>query len=387
MKILHVVPTYLPATRYGGPIYSVHGLCSALASNDLSVSVYTTSVDGPDNSNVDHGRAYLKDDVEIFYFESKYLRRIYYSAQLSGALQENICNFDLLHLHSIFLYPTNIAARIARRNHVPYVLSPRGMLEKGLIRSKSSIVKKTWLALIEKKTIENASLIHITSDRESRELDKFNYDFPDRVMIPNGVSGVLCENDRKNVASNRFQILFLGRVNWKKQIDKIIQSLKYIDFEIKLVIAGNDEEGYRSILNKLIIDLGLNSEEKIQIDFTGEVNNAQKKHLYLNSDAMLLPSKSENFGNTVIEALAMGCPVIVTPEVGASKIVRQAQAGMITDGSPRSIASCISKIRNNPVLARQMSVNGINEIRQNYLWGKIACRMKTAYQKVISANA
>lgn len=371
MKILHVVPTYLPATRYGGPIHSVHGLCSALASEQVSVSVYTTSVDGPENSDVDHDRAYIKDDVEIVYFESRYLRRIYYSAGLSSALRENICNFDLLHLHSIFLYPTNVAARIARRNHVPYVLSPRGMLEKGLIKSKSSIIKNAWLALIEKKTIENASLIHLTSDRESRELDNFNYDFPDRVIIPNGVADVHCKYDRKHSEPERFQILFLGRINWKKQIDKIIEALKHIDFKINFIIAGNDEEGYRSILDRLIVDLDLNSDEKIQIRFIGEVNNAQKKSLYLNSDAMLLPSKSENFGNTVIESLAMGCPVIVTPEVGASDIVRHAQAGLITDGSAHSIASCISKIKNNPLLARQMSDNGINEVRENYIWKKL----------------
>ena len=46
MKILHVVPTYYPATRYGGPIRSVHGLASALASQGHDVHVYTTNVDG-----------------------------------------------------------------------------------------------------------------------------------------------------------------------------------------------------------------------------------------------------------------------------------------------------------------------------------------------------
>ncbi len=387
MKILHVVPTYLPATRYGGPIYSVHGLCSALAADGMSVSVYTTSVDGLKNSDVEHGRVYLKDNVQVVYFESKYLRRIYYSTGLERALRNNIRDFDLLHLHSIFLYPTNIAARIAKRHHIPYVLSPRGMLEKSLIKSKSSLIKKAWLAMIERKTIESASLIHLTSDRESRELDKFSYAFPGRVIIPNGVSEALFENDLKSTRTNRFQLLFLGRVNWKKQIDRIIESLKFIDFEINVVIAGNDEDGYRLTLEKLITELGLDKDEKITINFTGEVDPVQKKKLYLNSDAMLLPSKSENFGNTVIEAMAMGCPVIVTPEVGASSVVMQAQAGLITNGKPGSIASCVKKIRNNPALARQMSVNGISEIRQNFLWAKIARRMSTAYQNVISANA
>ena len=387
MKILHVVPTYLPATRYGGPIYSVHGLCKALVAEKASVTVYTTSVDGNSNSDVDHGRAYFKDEVEIFYFMSDKLRRLYFSPQLKTYLRDTIVKYDLLHLHSIFLYPTNIAARIAKRNNVPYVLSPRGMLEKGLIDSKSSFIKKTWLTLIEKKTIENASLIHLTSDRESDELNRFNYTFPDRIVIPNGVDAVLDEDHRKRSNSNRFQLLFIGRINWKKQIDKIILSLQHIDFDTDLIIAGNDEEGYRSILDKLIADLKLNASQKIQIKFIGEVNHEEKNQLYLNANVMLLPSQSENFGNTVIEAMAMGCPVIVTPQVGASHIVKRAQAGLITDGQPESIASCISQIKNNPGLAAQMSVNAVNEIRQNYLWGKIARRMTATYENVISANA
>ena len=104
MKILHVVPTYLPATRYGGPIYSVHGLCKALASEKTAVSVYTTSVDGNSDSDVEHAQAYTRDNVEVFYFKSNYLRRIYFSNQLKTFLQDTVANYDLLHLHSIFLY-------------------------------------------------------------------------------------------------------------------------------------------------------------------------------------------------------------------------------------------------------------------------------------------
>ena len=55
MKILHVVPSYLPALRYGGPIHSVHGLCKALAARGHAVEVFTTNVDGPQNSKVPLG--------------------------------------------------------------------------------------------------------------------------------------------------------------------------------------------------------------------------------------------------------------------------------------------------------------------------------------------
>ena len=68
LKLLHVVPTYLPATRYGGPIYSVHGLCKALAVRGHEVHVFTTNVDGPGDSAVPLGRPVDLDGVKVWYF-------------------------------------------------------------------------------------------------------------------------------------------------------------------------------------------------------------------------------------------------------------------------------------------------------------------------------
>ena len=386
MKILHVVPTYWPATRYGGPIYSVHGLCAALAQSGVEVSVFTTSVDGSSNSDVEHDLAYVKDGVSIYYYESALLRRIYYSKQLKSALNRRIHEFDLIHLHSVFLYPTNIAARIARQNNIPYVLTPRGMLEKALIKNKSSLVKSIWLKCIEQKTIEQSKLLHLTSEREYKQLQAFNYNIADHVVIPNGVDRASKRVEYSGDQSHLFQILYLGRINWKKQIELIIRSLTYVDFPIKFVIAGNDEDGYKSKLDQLIRELKLSSRADLQIEFSGEVLGGEKENLFKQSDVMILTSKSENFGNTVIEAMARGCPVIVSAQVGASGVVEKAKAGLVTPADPESIAACISEIKNNPLRAQSMSENGVKEIQQHYLWPKIAQSMINAYQKVISAH-
>ena len=130
MKILHVVPTYYPAVRYGGPIYSVHALCRALAAAGHQVHVFTTSVDGPKDSDVPHGRPVDLDGVQVHYFHSRWLRRIYYSGELTGALRSMAGDFDVVHLHSVFLFPTWAGARSAAQARVPYVLSPRGMLDR-----------------------------------------------------------------------------------------------------------------------------------------------------------------------------------------------------------------------------------------------------------------
>src|SRR6516165_809817 len=101
MRILHVVPTYYPAVRYGGPIHSVHALCRALVAAGHQVHVITTSVDGPGDSNVPHGRSVCVDGVQVYYFRSRFLRRIYWSTDLAQALKSMMIDFDVAHLHSV----------------------------------------------------------------------------------------------------------------------------------------------------------------------------------------------------------------------------------------------------------------------------------------------
>src|SRR4051812_10455695 len=111
MRLLHVVPSYLPAVRYGGPIFAVHGLCQALVARGHEVEVFTTSVDGPSDSPVPVGIPVSVDGVRVRYFSSPLIRRLYWAPALGHALHQEIGRFDAVHLHSVFLWPTWAAVR------------------------------------------------------------------------------------------------------------------------------------------------------------------------------------------------------------------------------------------------------------------------------------
>src|SRR5690242_1229236 len=111
MRILHVVPTYFPAVRYGGPIFAVHGLCRALVDLGHDVEVYTTNVDGSETSPVPVGEPVFLDGVQIRYFPSPLFRRLYWAPAMGEMLGRSVIGFDLIHLHSVFLWPTWMAAR------------------------------------------------------------------------------------------------------------------------------------------------------------------------------------------------------------------------------------------------------------------------------------
>lgn len=121
MKIAHVVPTYWPAVRYGGPIFSVHGLCKSLVANGIEVDVYTTNVDGDGVLEVPVGTPVDVDGVKVRYFPTSAGRRIYRSPAMAAELEARIQEYDVVHTHSIFLWPVLAASRIAARHSVPYI--------------------------------------------------------------------------------------------------------------------------------------------------------------------------------------------------------------------------------------------------------------------------
>ncbi len=175
MKIAHVVPTYYPAMRYGGPIRAVHELCKHLVARGHMVDVFTTNADGDGFLRSEYTDVNEVDGVGVRYFPVRQPRRLYYSSKMAEALESRVAEFDILHLHSTFLYPTLKAARCAVKNQVPYVVAPRGMLVKELIKRRHSLLKNAWIALFERRTIEQAAAIHVTSSLEADEIRKFGF--------------------------------------------------------------------------------------------------------------------------------------------------------------------------------------------------------------------
>jgi len=383
MRILHVVPTYLPATRYGGPIYSVHGLCKALAALGEEVHVFTTNVDGESDSAVPLGSPVDLDGVKVWYFPSTRLRRLYYSPSMMAVLKDKMRGFDLVHLHSIYLWPTWAAARVAQAAGVPYVLSPRGMLVLDLVRRKSRWIKSAWLRLIEKKNIERAAAIHVTSDTEEADLGGFPYAFPPVLRIANGIAVPRdwawedLSSDVAEVVRGEPYLLCFGRINWKKGLDRLLRAWADVP-GIRLVIAGNDEEDYVPALREIAREVGV-SERVCFLDRA--ISGADKEALLGTARLLVLASYSENFGNVVPEAMVRGVPVVVTKEVGAKDIVRESGGGIVVDAA--ELASGIRSLLEDEEARMEMGRKGREWVRGHLTWECIAEQMTDSYRHIL----
>jgi len=389
MKILHVVPTYFPAVRYGGPIYSVHALCRSLAAAGHRVHVFTTSVDGRRDSNVPHGRPVNLDGVQVCYFRSRWLRRLYYSADLKNHLDSIAGDFDIVHLHSVFLYPTWMGARTAMRASVPYVLSPRGMLVHDLITRRSTLIKRTWIRLVERGNLERAARIHLTSEEERRALTDLGLALAPTTMIPNGVDAPCAFSpdavsaDVRELVAKGFDILSFGRISWKKGLDQLVKAIAEIP-DARAVIAGHDEEGFEPSLRKAAQECGVG--ERLRI-LPRQINGPDKEALFDAARLFALPSLSENFGNVVAEAMIRARPVVVTEAVGASEFVKASGGGLVVGIGHRQLVAALSELLKSEELLAAMGAAGAKYARECLTWNNISDRFEEMYREISGLSA
>jgi glycosyltransferase involved in cell wall biosynthesis len=392
VRLLHVVPTYLPAWRHGGPAVAVHGLCKALAARGHEVTVFTTDVHGATTLEVPRSQPVPVDGVTVWYFPVAPPRRLYYSPALGAALAhqlEEMRRFDLVHLHSVFLWPTAAAARAAERAGVPYLVAPRGMLVGDLLRRRGRLRKRLWIRLVERRTLARAAGLHATSDLEAEEAGRLGLRLPAVYVVANGVAVERWDAAReaevapavRAALARRPLLLFLGRLSWKKGLDRLVAALAQVP-GATLAIAGNDEEGCRAGLERQAAAAGVAG----RIVYLGPVHGSDKAALLHGADVLVLPSYSENFGNVVLEAMAAGLPVVVTPEVGLAGVVRECAAGVVVAGDPPQLAAELRGLLADASARRAMSRRGEEVARRRFGWGAVAARMEEVYGEVLAAR-
>lgn len=379
MNILHVVPTYYPAMRYGGPIHSIRGLCKALVDAGHGISVFTTSVDGNSDLSVPLCKGQDIDGVRVHYYPtSKILRKIYFSGPMRDSLSADITKFDILHIHSLFSWPTWAASRIAKASGIPYVISPRGMLVRDLIAMRGRLRKRAWISLIDRLTLEGAAAIHATSALEADNIMDFGFRLPNICIIPNGISQVDIEG-KKNIKRNT--LLYLGRISWKKGIHRLVLAMRWLP-DVNLIIAGNDEGGVKEQVEGIALSAGVLS----RVRFIGAISGVEKYKVLSEASLLVLPSYNENFGNVVLESLASGRPVAVTAGVGLAEEIVAAGVGKIISDDSFAMAQDIQKMLSEPEKLDHMGRIGRDWVRDKYGWRGIADRFTRLYESTANAG-
>ena len=387
LKVLHVIPGIAP--RYGGPSTVILPMVTALNRLEgVQAEVATTDADGP------HGRLTKRDlptDIPVHIFRRSFSEQWKVSLGLRRWLRQHVHEYDLVHIHAVWSFATAVAARAAERSGVPYIVRPAGMLSD-YTWQRHGWKKWPYWNLIEARTIRSATAFHATSNGEADEIRTLRPDA--RVfVIPNGVDSAAftqaadadwLRRESGITAGGLPIVLFLSRLHPKKGVvDLLLPALAAMREKCFLVIAGGADphspEHAREI-PKVIERLILGQ----RVAILGAISPDDRWKLFDGADAFALPSHAENFGIVVTEAMARGCPVVVTDAVQASEHVIAARAGEVVGRDVAALAGALDRMVSQSELLRRYGESGQEYAGQNLRWEQIVPRIRDMYNDCVA---
>lgn len=390
MRVLHVIPSLSPL--HGGPSISVPALASALSCEGLNVHMATTNASGSENLSLELGAPMEQKGVTTFYFPRQRPRGYTFSWPLTHWLWQHLVEYDLVHITAVFSYPTIPASRIARRIGLPYIVSPRGMLDSWAFQYKGW-KKRPYFECIEKKTLNRSAALHALTENEVenfRDLGLTASSF----VLPNGIYSEApgfssprekFETQYPQVKGNQI-VLFLGRIDPKKGLDTLVSAFAQTLREkpkcpAHLIIAGPDLIGYRGQIEKLTEGQGIQN----QVTFTGELTGKEKQAALGAADIFVLPSRSEGFSIAILEAMEAGCPVIITENCHFPQVATHG-AGVVIQADKTQLTEALIKLLEDKKTARAMGERGRALVGRDYRWSVIAKKMVRVYQDILDGN-
>ena len=311
---------------------------------------------------------------------------------MTNTLRRNLKAFDIMHFHAIWNYPTAAAAHYCRRYKKPYIIAPRDALYTYAL-GKNAWKKWPYYTLIGKRDIQGAAAIHFTTEDELERCHPFLDLKYKAIIVPNGIDISEFDNlpetgrlkERYPFLNNKKVILFLGRIHWKKGLDLLAKAYGKVARErndVHLLIVGPDEGKYERKLRQLLKIEGVLE----RVTFTGMLTGKEKLETYAGCTLFVLPSYSENFGMTVIEAMACGLPVVISDQVGIHREVAKDSAGLVVNCDSEQLAQAMIKLLDDTDLSQRMGENGRRLVNERFTLDKIATKMIEVYERVISIN-
>lgn len=312
MRVLHIVPSL--DQRSGGPLRAVLQIAFFAHFYGLDSEVVGVGdVDVPDNP---------LPRLLIHSCPCGWPQSYAYSARLRSWLREHVKKFDGVVLHGMWLYPNLVGAQECVRARIPYVCFPHGMLEPWAVGGQGWwkwLKKHIYWHLAEKYSFDKSEGTLFASKREY-ELARtvFVISRLSAIVPPFGVdttTEAMIRSPSLKVAKATVSkyVLFLGRIHPKKNLAFLLRAWAQANLQDgwRLVVAGPAEKGYLAALKRLVESLNINK-TVLFLDF---ICGDDKTYLLQNAKWLLLPSRQENFGIVVLEALHNGCPVVISDQV------------------------------------------------------------------------
>lgn len=352
MKILRVISSMNPT--HGGPSQGIRNSIPKLA--EIGVLNEVVSLDDPTME-------FVRNQPFVIHPVGQESGPWKYNRNLIPWLESNIHKYDIVIVHGLWLFHSYAVTKVIRQlkseqsnYQIPKVyIMPHGMLDPYFQKSKGRKLKalRNWIYwnLVEHRVIKEADGILFTCEEELHlaKLSFRNYQPKKELNIGYGITPapeLLVEDvelfrDKFGLKEGDHFMLFLSRIHEKKGVDLLVLAflkLKEEGFNLpKLVIAG---PGLDSNYGKSIV---ASCKLEQDIIFPGMLKGNFKWAAFLSCDAFILPSHQENFGISIVEAMACGKPVLISNKVNIWREIASGKGGLIADDTEVGVYSMIKQ--------------------------------------------
>jgi glycosyltransferase involved in cell wall biosynthesis len=356
MKVLHIVGSL--DTSAGGPSRSVPQTCEQLSQLGVQITLIARPSEHPVSVNT-------SKNLEVKFLSFEQLVSF-------GRLISNK-EVDLIHLQHVWDPYLHIMAWWARRKNIPYIITPRGMLEPWILQQRPW-KKKLGLFLYQRFDLKKAARIHATCELEKNNIRALGFKNPIEI-IPNGVD--LSEVKKVKTQYGTKKMVFLSRIHPKKGIELLIEAWRDIDTtDWTLEIAGNGDQSYIDTLKRSAKDMP-------NVVFVDPQFGEAKWDFLRSADVMILPTYSENFGIVVAEALAVGVPVITTEGTPWEELNTH-KCGWWIQLTTLQLKETLEKAMLTDIdELKRKGANGISLIAEKYDMKAVANEIKKMYHTIL----
>jgi glycosyltransferase involved in cell wall biosynthesis len=393
MNILQVTLGFLPANAWGGPVKIVHQNAKELVRRGHSVTIYCSNLLDKRNKIKPGTFEREIDGIRVVYFDTWHLpfwpgtAGPMWLPEMGVYLDREAASYDVFHLHgyrNLMLLP---ATRAAKKAGIPVIMQPHGAMP---VIVNSLQVKRFYDLTLGRWELEGLAGLVAAQPRERCHARAMGVADDLIVEIANGLvvpdQGSLPPRGwfrhQHGLPPDRPLVLFLGRINHKKGPDMLVQAFSCMtDPEPMLVMAGSDD-GQLAEVTRLVKTLHLQD----RVVFTGLLAGRDVWAALRDADLFVLPCRRDTFPMAIVEACAMGLPILTTTGCEISHLV-DGQIGEVVSFDPDQFAQAMERLLSDSTLRQRYADNTQMMMDQVFSMRAIGDQLEQLYEAVVDGRS
>ena len=384
MDILRTIPVFYPEVN--GPANQAYHISRGLLQEGIRSRIFTTN-----HKATAAPQKEVMDGFVVTRFKESFGFMAY--RRTIGIRRLYSETADIIHAHSYRNAMTDAAFRMARRKRLPFVLQPHGQLLmfRHTLNGLRRLPYRVYDLLTQRKQALQANAVVVATQQEKTEAIEFGVSEERLHVIPVGAATIDVQSRPPADISNGLQILFVGRISPDRNLEQVLHGVAKFrartSTDVWLRIVGpvrlrsmtHSGDAYIRRVRSLITHLQLDN----SVEFCGEHYGPELSEFYRKADLFVYTSNYENFGQTVLEAAAHGCPIISTPTGVARDIVRDGKTGfLVPHGDSEALSERLREVFENPAKLASYGQAIHQLVSRNYQWEAIIHQYRQLYQSL-----